>query len=150
MKIIDAVALISINETLIIQLVSFLVLLFILHRVMIRPLNRIMTEREQHLARISEVVQANETAYVNIHKEIEHQEADARAAAFKIRDDIEASGKQSAADVITKTREEISRLRSEAQSDIAAKLSAASEQIRDEATAIADKMIAALLGGKNP
>lgn len=147
MKIIDAIALISINETLIFQLISFLVFVFILHRIMIRPLNQTIRNRQDHLSKISADIQAKEAAYQEIHKEIQHQEAVARETAFQMQSDIETSGKQTAADLITKTRNEISQLRSEAQKEIADKLAAASEQIQNEATAIADKMIASLLGG---
>lgn len=149
MKIIDAVALISINETLIVQLVSFLIFLFILKRIMIRPLNQSMQNRQDHLARISEDIQAKETAYQNIYKEIREQEETAKATAFKMRDEMEASGKQSAADLIMQTRNEIQQLRNSAQKDVSDKIAAASKQIQAEAGAIADKMIASLLGGTN-
>ncbi len=147
MKIIDAIALISINETLVVQLISFLVFLFILHRIMIRPLSRTIENRQEHLAQISADIQAKEASYREIHKEIQHQEAVARETAFKMQGDMEASGKQTAADLIAKTRNEISQLRNEAQKEIADKLAAAGEQIQQEATSIADKMIASLLGG---
>lgn len=149
MKIIDAVALISINETLIVQLISFLIFLFILHRIMIRPLNQSMQDRDDHLARISEDIHTKEMAYQKIHKEIKEQENMAKATAFKMRDEMESSGKQSAAELIAQTRNEIQQLRNSAQQEISDKLAAASEQIRAEAAAIADKMIASLLGGTN-
>ena len=45
MQIITNIALISINETLIVQLLSFLIFLFIINRVMIRPLRGVMSDR---------------------------------------------------------------------------------------------------------
>ncbi|OQY06422.1 MAG: hypothetical protein B6I22_05580 [Desulfobacteraceae bacterium 4572_123] len=53
MQIISNIALISINETLFIQLISFLIFLFIINRIMFRPLRRIIIERENHIEKIN-------------------------------------------------------------------------------------------------
>jgi len=147
MKIIEAIALISINETLIVQLVSFLIFLFLLQRIMIRPLNQTIQNRQDHLTQMSDDIKNNEARYQEIHKEIQQQEAIARETAFKIQSDIETAGKQTATELIAKTRSDINQMRNEAQKEIADKLASASEQIQNEANSIADKMIASLLGG---
>ena len=55
MHIVSNIALISINETLIIQLVSFLIFLFLINRIMFRPLSHVMVERENHLTRFPHI-----------------------------------------------------------------------------------------------
>ena len=61
MEIVSNIALISINETLVIQLVSFLLFVFIINRVMFRPLRSAMAERERYLARLNdEIVSAGQ------------------------------------------------------------------------------------------
>jgi len=45
MQIVSNVALISINETMVVQLISFLIFLFVINRVMFRPLRESMHER---------------------------------------------------------------------------------------------------------
>ena len=52
MQIISTIAMISINETLIIQLISFLIFLFIINRIMIQPLRSVSREREAHIQKI--------------------------------------------------------------------------------------------------
>ena len=49
MQIVTTISLISINETTIVQIVSFLILVFILNRVMIRPLWKTIAERNQYI-----------------------------------------------------------------------------------------------------
>ena len=53
MEIISNTALISINETLIIQVLSFLIFLFIINRLMFRPLHKTIGDRERHFEDIS-------------------------------------------------------------------------------------------------
>ena len=52
MQIISNVALISINETVVVQLLSFLLFLYIMNRIMFRPLRNVMAQREDHLKQI--------------------------------------------------------------------------------------------------
>ncbi len=149
MKIIETIALITINETLIFQLFSFLLFLFLLNRIMIRPLRRVMGEREDLLGRISQDISATEEAYLGIGRQIESQENDARRAAFKLREDIEAAGQDTAANVLAKAREQITALKAKSKEETTAQLTAARQEIEKEALIISDQMIAALLGRRS-
>ena len=61
MEIISNIALISINETLIVQVVGFLVFLFVINRIMFRPLQSVMSDREIHIERVKrDIVEAQE------------------------------------------------------------------------------------------
>lgn len=149
MKIVETIALITINETLIFQLLSFLLFLFILNRIMIRPLRRVMGEREDLLGRISQDISATEQAYSDVGHQIESQESDARRTAFDLREQIEASGQQSADSILTETREKITALKVKAREETEAQLVAARQEIEKEALAISDRMIASLLGRRS-
>ena len=50
MEIVSKIALITINETLVIQLVSFLIFLFVINRMMFRPVSRYQYVLEHDLA----------------------------------------------------------------------------------------------------
>ena len=149
MHIIENIALITINETLVFQLISFLLFLFILNRIMIRPLRRVMDERSSMLERISDDITAANQNYSEIGRQIETQEAAARREAFKIRDDIETSGMHQADGILAATREEIQLIKKNAQAETESKLSAARQDIEKEAAIISDRMIAALLGRRS-
>lgn len=149
MKIIETIALITINETLFFQLGSFLLFLFILNRIMIRPLRKVMSEREELLTGMAEEINKVEQGYTDIGQQIESQESAARSEASKLRDEIEASGQQSAASVLDKAREQINALKAKAKEETAAQMAAARKEIEKEALAISDQMIASVLGRRS-
>lgn len=149
MQIIETIALITINETLIFQLISFLLFLFILNRIMIRPLRRVMGEREALLERISQDIAATDQQYHEMGLQIEDQEKATRRAAFKIRDEIETSGQHAADSLMAKTREEINALKAKAHKEATAHMAAARQEIEKEAEMISERMINSLLGQRS-
>ena len=149
MKIIETIALITINHSLFFQLASFLLLLFVLNRIMFRPLRQVMSEREVLLTGMSDEISSVEKTYAEIGQKIESQESTARREASKLRDEIEASGQQSAATVLEQAREQINALKAKAKEETAAQLAAARQEIEREAAAISDQMIASVLGRRS-
>ena len=57
MEIIKTTALITINETLWVQLIFFLIFLFLINRVMFRPVRRNMADREVHFLSLRQDIQ---------------------------------------------------------------------------------------------
>ncbi len=146
MQVVENVALISINATLVIQLVSFLFFMVLLNRVMIRPLRVIMNERETYIEQVGKDLVDAGDAFDQITVQISRQEEKARTTAFQIRDEIETSGRQSVADLLSKTKSEIDGFRSDAKRETDRKLVEARKDLDAEAEMIADKMVSALLG----
>ena len=149
MEIVENIALITINETLIFQLVSFLVFLFILNRIMIRPLRNAMAERETFLETMEQDILSADQTYKEISHQIHHEDAIARREAFKERDKLEVEGQHAASDLIEKTKEEISAMRLKAQQETDAKIAAARQELHMEVDILSDQMIAALLGRRS-
>jgi F-type H+-transporting ATPase subunit b len=149
MQIVETVALITINATLFVQLGSFLLFVVIFNRILIRPLRKTMAERSSLLEKIAQDITAADLTYEEISKQIRTQEKQARSDAFIIQTAIEDEGLHSAEEIIAKTRQEITRIRVDAQRKTEAHLSAARQQIASEAEPIADRMIAALLGRRS-
>jgi len=149
MEIVENIALISINETMIFQLVSFLLFLFILNRVMIRPLRNTMMDREAHLELMAQEIASADQAYDDISRRIRKEESVAKKAAFKQRDRLENEGEATASALIEKTKAEIGAMRMKAQKETDAKIAAARKGIEKEIEAISDEMIAALLGRRS-
>jgi F-type H+-transporting ATPase subunit b len=149
MQVVENVALISINATLVVQLISFLIFMVWFNRIMIRPLRKIMTERERFVEKVrTDVLTAGE-AFEEMAHQIERQESEARRAAIKVREEFVAAGQRSVADVIDKTRQEIGVLRSDAQKAADASIAAARQSIRAEAEILADHMVASLLNRRS-
>jgi F-type H+-transporting ATPase subunit b len=149
MKIIETIALITINHTLFFQLVSFLLLLFLLNRIMFRPLRQVIKEREALLSGMAEDISSVEQSYTDIGHQIESQENAARREASRLRDEIEAAGQQSAATVLEQAREQINALKAKAKEETAAQVASARQEIEREALVISDQMIASVLGRRS-
>jgi F-type H+-transporting ATPase subunit b len=130
---------------LVVQLVSFLLFMMLLNRIMIRPLRKVMTERDQYLTQVTDQIHAAHEGYTQIGEQIRQQESETRKTALQIRQEMEQDAQKSASEVIEQTRVEIGALRAESQKQADQQISAARQQIIDEAEALADRMINALL-----
>lgn len=146
MQIVETVELISINGTLIFQLISFLIFLFLINRIMIRPLRRQSEERTAHLELISKDIATAQSTCEALNREMKSQEKEVRQAASAMRDELETSGNQTAEDLIAKTQEEIHAMQSLAQKENEAEIAAVRRQLNLEAEAVAHQMMNSLLG----
>jgi len=145
MEVVENIALISINATLVVQLISFLIFVALFNRIMIRPLRQVMTERERYTERMNEEIVAANAAYADIARQISNQERAARKSAFQMRDDIEAEGRRSADGVLEQTRKEINALKTAAWQKADAKIKEARRQIESESETLSDQMASYLL-----
>jgi len=106
MEIISTNALISINGTLIAQLVSFLIYLFILNRIMFRPLQGVMDERESFIEKIKLDTDNKAKEFERLNLEMKALESDVRKEAFGIRRELEEGGVQEASVILESTRQD--------------------------------------------
>jgi F-type H+-transporting ATPase subunit b len=150
MQIISNVALISINETLILQIISFLIFLFIINRVMFRPLRKVMNERESYIENIQKDIVAAENQLEDLTNQVQAQEKAVRNEAFEQKEQLEASGSQQAAEILASTREEINTLRAEAQKEVDAQISAARKYVQKESEDLAKNIIETVLYRSRP
>jgi F-type H+-transporting ATPase subunit b len=148
MQVVENVALISINATLLVQLISFLLFMMLFNRILIKPVRRVMAEREQYLAQVRENIKDINHSFEELSQQISDQEAEARRSAFKIREETAAAGQRSINELMTRTKQEIVELRLSAQKETDAQIARAREKVASEAEGLADLMIAALLGRK--
>ena len=145
MQIIRTIAMISINETLIIQLISFLIFLFIINRIMIQPLRSISREREAHIQKIElDTVEAEKKVEQTM-KQIKRQETKILDAAHGIREKIESSGKLEADEIIHAALREVETLSKENRRQVEAMVAEARKSIPKEAETVAVGMLEKLL-----
>lgn len=149
MQVVENVALISINATMLVQLISFLIFMVFFNRIMIRPLRKVMAEREDYMVAARQRIVDIDHSYEDIFRQIKTQESEARKAAFDIRAGIEETGSLSVKDLMAKTKQEINDLRLFAQKEADAKITQARESISSEADSLADQMISSLLGRRS-
>lgn len=137
MQIISTIGLITINETMIVQLVSFLIFLFIINRVMFRPLQAAMTEREQYVDTIQTDILESQNTVKELQARIEEQELGAKKDGFQIKENLEAAGSEQAAKIFAEAQREISDMRSDAEQQIQQQLDDARKIIESESERLA-------------
>ena len=133
MEIVSNVALISINETLVVQLISFLIFLFIINRVMFRPLRRTMQEREQYVEGIRVDIQEAEKKLQQTIQDARDKDEAVRKAGLQMINEMEKQGKEEAGRIIAKVREEIVGMGDKARQEIDAQIADARKTIVAEA-----------------
>lgn len=146
MEIISKVALISINETLIIQLISFLIFLFLFNRLMIQPLRNVAREREQYLERMqNEANEAKDDTQTLLH-EIENKKDRIRSEAFQVSQQLEEEGSKTMTQLLDEARETIAGRRAAVKAEIDAKVAETRGVIESEAETLAVSMMEKILG----
>jgi len=145
MQIISNIALITINETLFIQLITFLVFLFIINRIMIQPLRDVTHEREAHIQKIQLDSTAAGQKVDQLLKQIKKQEDRVLDTANDIREKIEASGKHEADEIVRNAHHEVEMLSQANHRELTALVTEAKKSVQKEAEAIAHDMMEKLL-----
>ncbi|MGD9302207.1 MAG: hypothetical protein PVI13_11580 [Desulfobacterales bacterium] len=145
MEIISSIALISINETLIVQVIGFLVFLFVINRIMFRPLRNVMADREIHIEGVKrDIVQAQKEV-ASITGQIQEQEAAARKEAMALKDDLEDGGSQQAREIFKSVKQKIAAKSQEVQQEIEVQIAQERQALEKEAEILALNIIEKIL-----
>lgn len=145
MEIVSADGLITINATMIVQVISFLIFLYIINRVMFRPLRKVMAERNAHIEKIKADTSEAQGRFESINRQIKAQEDQARRAAFQLEEGLEAQGSQEASGILSAAKKEIAEANEKARNEVNAMLAAAREDIRKESEVLATNIIETIL-----
>ena len=146
MQIVSNVALISINETLVVQLISFLIFLFVINRVMFRPLRRSMQDREHYIEGIRMDIRAAEKKLEKTMQEARDEDAAVRNAGRQMMAEMEKQGKAEAGKIITGARQEIDGLGRKARQEINAQIADVRKTIVAEAEKLSSSVMEKVLG----
>lgn len=136
MEIIATNALISINETFLVQLVSFLIFLFIMNRIMFRPLLSTMEQRDEHIDNVKEEIQTGKEKLNQLLKDLDVQRAQVIKEADTAAHSLEAEGDRQASALIEEARQKIVVLRNETEAQVATQLQQARQSIAGEVEAV--------------
>lgn len=145
MEIIEKIALISINGTIFVQVLSFLIFLFIMNRLMFRPLSQTMEEREQYIEKVHEDISQAETDLDRVTLALKKREEDVRRAARDAGQKLEENGQAEADRIFEGVRLEIEDIKKETEKDIQAKLNAARKELHSEAETLALRVMEKIL-----
>ncbi|MDX2501167.1 MAG: hypothetical protein QNL14_11775 [Deltaproteobacteria bacterium] len=145
MEIISNIALISINETLIVQVIGFLIFLFVINRIMFRPLQNVMSDRDIHIEGIKrDIVQAQKEVK-SFASQIQEQDTAARQEAFELKDDLESAGSQQAKEIFESVKKEIVANSQKIQKEIEVRIAEERKSLEKESEALALNIIEKIL-----
>jgi F-type H+-transporting ATPase subunit b len=145
MQIVSVEALLSINETLIVQLLSFLIFLFIIKRVMFRPLRGMIKQRGEHVHKIKDDISEAENEYQKLLDQIKAQRSEVKTEAFAIRDKLEKAGNAEAAAIIESTQMEILDLKKKVGRELDDQISDVKAYIKKESEVVAAAIMEKIL-----
>lgn len=145
MEIISSIALISINETVIVQIISFLIFLFLINRLMFRPLRSVMTDRNLYIERVKLDIDQAQKEIATLSAQIREQEAEVRQEALDLKMQREEIGNQQAKEIFAGVRQEIADSSARVQAEIDLKIAEARQSLQQETEAIANGVIEKIL-----
>jgi len=145
MQIVSVEALLSINETLIVQLLSFLIFLFIIKRVMFRPLRGMIKQRGEHVHKIKDDISEAENEYQKLLDRIKAQKSAVKTEAFAIKDKLEKAGNAEAAAIIESTQMEILDLKKKVGRQLDDQISDVKAYIKKESEVVAAAIMEKIL-----
>jgi F-type H+-transporting ATPase subunit b len=137
---------ISINATIFIQLLHFLILVFILNRLMFRPLLRLVHDRTSHIDKTLKKVENSQIDTTELINKRISLENDVRKKAREESSHIKNEASDMAEKILDDTREKLAPIREEVKKEIDKQMDAAGELLHGEATVLADEIINKLIG----
>ncbi len=145
MDIISNIALISINETLLVQLISFLIFLFVIDRIMFRPINETIRERYAYIDKKQAALVDAEKALKKLQIRIRESELAVKKESFESSRAIEESGAREADSIMTAAREEIVAMKKENEVKVKALLDDARQHLNKESQLLAQTIMGKVL-----
>ena len=145
MEIISNVALISINETLVVQVVGFLIFLFVINRIMFRPLQNVMTDRELYIERITRDIAKGHKEVEALANRIQEQESAIKKEAFALKEELEAKGSQAAKELFAAAKQQIADNNEKIKLDMDARIASERRSLQKEADSLAQDIMAKIL-----
>ena len=137
MQIISNIALLSINETMIIQLVSFLIFVFLINRIMFQPLSGEMRKRDVYINNIEKDIISAQQSLADITVQLKEGKFKAKEEASAIKTEFEHKGKLEASDIIKVAMDDVTAINTIAEAEVNAEIIKARKFLKKESEALA-------------
>jgi F-type H+-transporting ATPase subunit b len=139
--------------TIIIQIFNFILFLFIISKLFLRPVKKILDQREGQIKQDIEEAEALKTKAAALREEYENKLRDAHIEAQEIYNNAVASGETVKNEVISEAKAEARREQERAEEEIKSSIERAEKGLRshvaDLAVTIADKVLRETLDSKS-
>jgi F-type H+-transporting ATPase subunit b len=126
-------------------LVAFLIFLFIINRIMFRPLRSVMAERDDIIEKIKlDTTNAGKTIE-RLNDELRERESKIRREAQKVQHELEEKGKLESAEILKSTLQEIELLKDKNEAHVKAQIMEARKNLQKESNALTLNIMEKLL-----
>ena len=136
---------ITINATLVLQVIHFLILVFVLNLLLFRPIMKLVTEREQHILKTKTSVRDMEDKVFQLKEEITAKLQEARIRATDERLKIREEGFEEASALFDEEQKEVTAIRTQADTEAAQEFEKVRPHIGKEAEQLADVILEKLI-----
>ncbi|MFZ7110107.1 MAG: hypothetical protein ACOWYE_00355 [Desulfatiglandales bacterium] len=137
---------ISINATLVVQIIHFLILVFILNRLMIRPILKLIDERTEYIQKTKDEIVTLELETERFREELVSVQNDARKGAALERDQLRRLGLQEADQSLEESLAQVSSIRSKADIEAEKEVRKTQPLLLNEAIVLAEEIIERVIG----
>jgi len=131
---------ISINATLFLQVLNLLVLVFVLNRIMFRPIIKLMRERDRHIERVKREAEKVKSETLQLVQKRMKLEMEARRKADAERAQLRADTQELADKIFSDQREKVVALRDDVSKAVDRQVQNARQAIHAEAAVLADEI----------
>ena len=136
---------IELDYTLFVQIINFLVLVFLLNMVLFRPIRRIIRERQARMTMFEEDISGLADTQQGVLGEVDAQLAEARREGLGLRENLRQEGSQEETSLLEQVKKEVdeewARVEAKIKKDVAQARDALREQARDFAMALSAKIL---------
>jgi F-type H+-transporting ATPase subunit b len=137
---------ISINATLILQVLHFLILVFVLNRILFRPILKLINERTEYVETTTHEIRNLEVETEELRKKHLSLQNEARKNATLERTQIRGLGITEAEKTVNNSRQEVSSIRAKADKDAQEELEKTLPMLQGEAVMLADEITEKMIG----
>jgi len=137
---------ISINATLLAQVIHFLILMFILNRLMFQPLLKLIRDRKEYTEETSKRIKSIENDAERLRQEFISKENDARKSATEERAEYRGEGIFESNELIDKSRKEVEAIKAKADKEIDADVEKTQPLLNEEAAVLAGEITERVIG----
>ena len=136
---------ISINATMVVQVILFLITLFFLNRLMIRPIMKVVQNRSQFFQETEDKILALEKETEELKRRFSQLQKDARKDAFSESDQLKKAGSTQAVEYMDQSRDEAASIRAEAEAKAEAEKEKGRPLLKDQAAIISGEIVEKLI-----
>ena len=136
---------ISINATLVVQVILFFMTLFFLNRLMIRPILRVVQKRTQVFQETKDQILALETETEDLKRRFSQLKKDARKDAFSESDQLKKAGNTQAGEYLDQSKDEAASIRADAEAKAEAEKQKEKPLLKDQAALLAGEIVEKLI-----